>query len=121
MEEKELRIGNIVSIYGTNGNPKGWSDIGIMPIHFTTCISKPDWFKGISLSEEWLVKFGFNKDRTDYKKDFFVFNIMFDEDMFMYFHDSLDWNSRLGNKIQYVHQLQNLYFALTGEELEIKE
>ena len=23
----------------------------------------------------------------------------------------------IGNKIKYVHQLQNLYFALTGEEL----
>jgi hypothetical protein len=25
-----------------------------------------------------------------------------------------------GNKLEYVHQLQNLYFALTGEELEMK-
>lgn len=25
------------------------------------------------------------------------------------------------NNIDYLHQLQNLYFALTGEELEIKE
>jgi hypothetical protein len=27
----------------------------------------------------------------------------------------------LGVKILYVHQLQNLYFALTGKELEIKQ
>lgn len=26
-----------------------------------------------------------------------------------------------GNKLESLHQLQNLYFALTGEELEIKE
>ena len=25
-----------------------------------------------------------------------------------------------GHKIKYVHQLQNLYFALTGKELEMK-
>ena len=33
--------------------------------------------------------------------------------------DELDQNVFLSDII-YVHQLQNLYFALTGEELEIK-
>jgi hypothetical protein len=27
---------------------------------------------------------------------------------------------QLGNTIRYLHQLQNLYFALTGEELKIE-
>jgi hypothetical protein len=27
----------------------------------------------------------------------------------------------IGKEIKYVHQLQNLYFALTGEELLLKE
>jgi hypothetical protein len=32
-----------------------------------------------------------------------------------------DWNTSMGlRNVKYVHQLQNLYFALTGEELEIK-
>lgn len=37
----------------------------------------------------------------------------------------MDWNTgdiftSHDNRIKYVHQLQNLYFALTGEELEFK-
>jgi hypothetical protein len=32
----------------------------------------------------------------------------------------VDWNRNISSKIQYVHQLQNLFFTLTGNELEIK-
>lgn len=32
-----------------------------------------------------------------------------------------DYNGLFIGRIESLHQLQNLYFALTGEELEIKE
>jgi hypothetical protein len=71
---------------------------------------------GIPLTEEWLLKFGFIRVR-DYpvysKNDLRIeLNIAKSE-----------WTADLyidRTAIQCVHQLQNLYFALTGEELEIK-
>jgi hypothetical protein len=30
------------------------------------------------------------------------------------------WDDKWDNRIKYVHQLQNLYFFLTGEELTLK-
>ncbi len=43
-----------------------------------------------------------------------------------YFRWNKEWYSELGgiyidSKVKYIHQLQNLYFALTGVELTIKE
>ena len=64
----------------------------------------------IKLTEEWLVNFGFKKDKIDstyYKGDFEVFLTEY----FKYKDSHL-------RKINYVHQLQNLYFALTGNELQ---
>jgi hypothetical protein len=78
----------------------------------------------IPLTEEWLMKFGFkltisNKD-SGYKQygiNKNGFDIMF----------SIDCNccpecfiENIGIEITYVHQLQNVFFALCGEELTIK-
>ncbi|WP_131828098.1 hypothetical protein [Elizabethkingia anophelis] len=73
-------------------------------------------FTPIHLTEEWLVKLGFEKSDSlsnctkttnGYKFDFAGGEVLY-----------LD-SVRLKH-IKYVHQLQNLYFALTGEELTIK-
>lgn len=67
----------------------------------------------IPLTEEWLLKFGFEPLGSS-RFDFKIFTY--------YLYDGSFYNqsSRLST-IKYVHQLQNLYFALTGEELKIKE
>jgi hypothetical protein len=78
----------------------------------------------IPLTEEWLIKLGFGKDDT---------NTYIHESLpsgtGVYFESGNDWNFDDANicgdfdecihvKLpQYVHQLQNLYFALTGKEL----
>ena len=67
-----------------------------------------DEINAIPLTEEWLAKFGFeNKTKT-----FVLNNISIKQQTKGYFF-------YLSIMIQYVHQLQNLYFALTGEELKI--
>lgn len=106
MKANELRIGNIVNRQGTeirvDGSDIKWfedgSYLGIEPI---------------PLTEEWFVRFGFNKANEYYKKQCndFVLGIRI-EDFFMPYISH--------TKLIHVHQLQNLYFALTGEELEIK-
>lgn len=78
----------------------------------------------ITLTEEWLIKFGwiFNKeiDVFEHKKSvsfcikkgivsgWVMFNFVLKSTMSF-------------RNFYYVHQLQNLYFALTGEELVLKE
>ena len=80
-----------------------------------------EFIKPIPLTEEWLIKFGFepelkNKDSINgefivYWKYPFVFNTN---------HGWWLYSKQLKIQPEYVHQLQNLYFALTGEELTIK-
>ncbi len=69
----------------------------------------------IPLTEEWLLKFGFEKinhriDGIIYKKAWLRLTEVL----------MADWRGGYIGRIECVHQLQNLYFALTGEELTIK-
>lgn len=82
----------------------------------------PDGWKlrPIPLTEEWLLKFGFIKmDWTEnencYEKSF----VLQKDDKEGY--NLMDNDVATLQQFKYVHQLQNLYFALTGEELTLKE
>lgn len=83
-----------------------------------------DALEEIPLTEEWLNKFGFEKIKKDSystgkKVDFNVFIL----GLFSYNSIQDNWwygNFILENPPKYVHQLQNLYFALRGQELETK-
>ena len=66
--------------------------------------------KPVPLTEEWLLRFGFVNDKLEY------FTIEYDN----HAGYGLFYRGNLLTGIEYVHQLQNLYFALTGTELEIK-
>ena len=71
-------------------------------------------FKPIPLTEEWLLKFGFINDKVleFYRNDFTDSTIIID-----YNFICLLGYSHV--KLNYVHELQNLYFALTGSELTV--
>ena len=75
----------------------------------------------IPITDEWLLKLGFTKPNDcwyhfiDFNDDFDSFKISFSDDLKTYFLVGY-----LSKHIQYVHQLQNLYFALTGKELTLK-
>jgi hypothetical protein len=76
-----------------------------------------DEIKPIPLTEEWLERFGFERLGNGFEFwESSVFNIEFIRN---HWHISYTSNV-LCTHIKYVHQLQNLYFALTGEELTIK-
>ena len=109
MEAKELRIGNYV-------NHNGFAPITIDAVDIIHCQQHPEAYKPIELTEEWLLKLGFNKSKfssncfkitNGYKFDFAGGEVLY--------LDSI----RLEH-IKYIHQLQNLHFALGGEELTIK-
>lgn len=105
MKTNDLRIGNLVLNDDDGGVCK------LFNIHEGYINHKP-----IPLTEEWLLKFGF-KSIQDGWYEYSNSNITFSWNIY-------DRQLRfLGEpfNIQYVHQLQNLYFALTGEELEVKQ
>lgn len=111
MKANELRIGNLVI------SPiQGESEINARGIQWQTV--KKGYYKPIPLTEEWLIKFGFEYRRlTGYyvKNDFYCFFGDTDETRGKIIFAS---NFRKRIFIQYVHQLQNIYFALTNEELK---
>jgi hypothetical protein len=73
----------------------------------------------IPLTEELLVKMGFEKNGYGYwthTKEYFELG----ENGGGEYCNSINcFEYSNGKNIKYVHQLQNLYFALTGEELKI--
>ena len=119
MEARELRLSNLV----LKDNIEYIIDTKFfLDVYDGTCYQYE--FKPIPLTEEWLLKFGFSKFLNQYtlitsvhKKDFknIPFIVLYLDNKFEY--DDL----RFRTNLKYVHQLQNLYFALTGEELTTQE
>ena len=73
----------------------------------------------IPLNEEWLNKFGFEKSFGDYwmeSNSGFYFGISSNGELMYLFDEEMICPAN----IKYVHQLQNLFFALTGKELELR-
>jgi hypothetical protein len=130
---KELRIGNlalfdgrVVVVYGLGriifdyGLISDHVDIYNIDDHEDDYVSIKS-LKPIPLTEEWLLRFGFVKD-SEYDN---TFNLGIE--VLNGFKDfTIDIRAKvllldcMEIKIEYVHQLQNLYFAMTGEDLEFK-
>ena len=115
MKIQELRIGVYLEL-PTRNEPIVIVE-EILKNNFIICdITSNEWplcdYKPILLTEQWLKDFGFvYTEYRNWEKSSEDFGIEFNEDEF-YFHV-------YGNafNFQYVHQLQNLYFVLTGKEL----
>ena len=76
--------------------------------------------KPIPLTEEWLLKFGFKKDTMSFWGGWLSpsFDLGSQLRIRTYSEDTYQMREV---RLKHVHQLQNLYFALTGEELIIHE
>ena len=128
----ELRIGNYIQsgtgIYNviSISHYKDSTDI-ITVSNDGVVIPYPCFYKGIKITKEWLLKFGFiysncgNNDyltflcpeslyylQTDVRNDSNKFSILYRSD-----NDLIDFSIEL----LYVHELQNIYFSLTKNEL----
>jgi hypothetical protein len=106
MKSNELRIGNLVNDYFR----EIIVDVNINVLK-SILTNKRCLYKPILLTEEWLLKLGFHKYKGD-NIDFFLNDFETSCNM-----DLLFWKGTQIKNINYVHQLQNLYFSLTGEEL----
>ena len=117
MKANELRIGNYYTSVKFNAPVKcELSDLYELYILSDGATDYPPVeriFKPIPLTEEILLKCGFEKFGMAYVSFSFVINKWSDR-MLM-----VGWSG--GNvNVKYVHQLQNIYLALTGGELKIE-
>ena len=72
-----------------------------------------DYCQPVPLTEEWLLRFGFELRAAG--SEFVGHNMILHN--WLVDREYVSWGTV---KLKYVHQLQNLYFALTGEELIIQ-
>ena len=121
MEAKELRIGNYIMFSDNNGiSYRKISCIKINEFGFYSDIDGVNLgiCKPIPLTEEWLLKFGFVESQDIDT----IFGLKLND--FWYINEFQIRNKfnaiLLEVELKYVHQLQNLYFALTNEELTLK-
>lgn len=73
----------------------------------------------IPLTKEWLDKFGFKDSRILLPDDGELEIRLLGHTFHIWPSDGQTETYNYRNHVNYVHQLQNLYFALTGEELTI--
>jgi len=121
IQSNELRIGDYVKVYlGVNylgadykvHKIENFYENGVH-IGFGKCFKFSE-IEPITITEEWLVKFGFENHENYfwYKKE----NIF--SNMLSVGIQNKDGVITIIENIKYLHQLQNLYFALTGKELD---
>lgn len=129
MNSNELRIGNLLLYKADMVSVAMVGEFGIRAVRGNFLISAkfstPD-LEPIYLTEEWLVRFGFLKSKFSERwiqerisEGFTIFDLTERLDGFELTINSGEFCT--GLILKYVHQLQNLYFALTGQELEIKK
>lgn len=119
MKSNELRIGNIVNYLGNETSVNSIS-VGYVSTVSSGVITE-NQISEILLTEEWLLKLGFESCSDDgYTTDFnlngFVIINGLNTDGEEFFVED-----KSGVHVFHIHQLQNLYFALTGEELKITD
>jgi hypothetical protein len=139
IDRTELRIGNLViddkgdtvRICGVKEDNK--CDIEIFPLeeHWRWWEIDPDYLEPIPISPEWLERLGFEERHPrpySYKDAYCIGTLIWSErrlfkatltsfvqltdNNFMPSHEPL---------VMYVHQLQNVFYSLTGKELEFED
>lgn len=140
IDPKELRIGNLVNYKYIRSAPDElvYGEASILAIHengfqFKKITGAPSLitdlgnFNPIPITPEWLERFGFEKIISPKGHEnwvlyslhhlAFVLSEITHFIGFTYYSYGTDHSLEL----KFVHQLQNLYFALTGHELTVKE
>ena len=139
MKANELRKGVLVTITNPKHHPKmkdvplsvthiGPYAIGLEHInqkkntYYETYSQFLKFIEPITLTEEWLIKFGYEtKEGSSHDALWVMKHPTLNIDLLEQAQD-MQYVYMLGNiavYIDYVHQLQNLYFALTREELTL--
>lgn len=139
MKAAELRIGNLFdyegqTVYLLNILSNDKSDFGYFKdsVGFLRNYKDEDCPKPIPLTEEWLLKFGFEyklftvpdgdgvyRKKQAPNKEYFT-HPQLNKDWTFYLPYRIMQFSNGSSYTEHVHQLQNLFYWLTGKELELK-
>lgn len=111
MKITDLRIGNLIMYDGKIKEADTWvfEDLSI----------HADWVKPIPITPEWLLRLGIPSEHPEWEYQIPVGALKW------YFRYNTEWYSEIGgiyidSRVQYVHQVHNLYYALTGNEINVK-
>lgn len=129
MNQKDLRLSNLVKDHlGRTLQVTGLKDDNVYlalsngeNIRYNIKTIQP-----ISITEEWLLKFGFTYNGWDYDLNGFTFHAQGKDDDGSFYNTEFyilrkEIKTLISFRVQYIHQLQNIYFALTERELTIKD
>jgi hypothetical protein len=111
MKAKDLMIGNWVNYEGNDCRFTIY-DMANMDDEYVMIATQP-----IPLTEEWLVKFG---GSCTIMEGYPIYFLHFIDVEFYELESIVHFGGGGQVKIKHVHQLQNLFKALTGKDLEIK-
>jgi len=122
MNSVELRLGNYVMIHDyAKGNRQQVVDqLDVCQIN----LLDEQYCSPIPITKEWILKFGFKEPKYT---SIYSIELKYDFNFTGYLDYNLETKSinlSYGfwvTNCLYVHQLQNLYFALTGKELTIQK
>lgn len=122
---RELRIGNILSFKGLWAAPVREFNNGVILFEGSKGVFATDIGIGPEkLTEDWVRRGGF-KDGGQSSKIYRIFKISKSAHEGYDLHVGTAFNTitkeETGVNLKYVHQLQNLYFALTNNELTFSE
>ena len=141
MNAREFRIGNKYNLFlGISDDGPQYRQVEISGIN-TNVLNAPRikinndnyWhpienFEPIPLTEEWLLKFGFSKNENyvlQIETTLMPLSITLSDNYPNEKYKAWDYEDEnfsyhiISNNIKHVHKLQNLYHALTGEELTL--
>ena len=76
-----------------------------------------EFIEPIPLTEDWLLKMGFKIQGRRISKDWFY--LWYDDEKIIFALAEMQEETGAYLIINYIHQLQNLYFSLTGKELQL--
>ena len=116
MNKNELRIGNFLMydkklIYISEITKAG---IGMYDGYGLDKNSPIECLKPIKLTEKWLLDFGFKRQPWGLVKG----GLLFQDKNLKCEELTIEIGNGFRTNLLYVHELQNLYFALTGNELK---
>ena len=118
MKASELRIGNYLQDKALDK----WFSVTSQLIFDYDRLQLQNHVKPIPLTEEWLLKFRFSIIKSIYNDNIYFHEIRPELEIRLIGEEyDLGIETEWLSEIKHVHQLQNLYFALTGEELTIKQ
>jgi hypothetical protein len=110
MKNTEIRIGNFVK--------RNDLIVAVDEQTFWDMKNNPEQYEPVKLTEDWLVRrFGLEKYEFDNGK-LPQYRL---ENRLIVVRGGFFYDYGTSAELKYVHQLQNLYFALTGEELTTKK